>query len=234
MKTYSILLFDADHTLLDFDATQQAALTNTFNQYGYPLDDEMKERYLEINKTLWDAYEAGLMTREEVVYTRFGQLFQEIGIQDDGIQFEKDYQSALGNGHELMDGAMEVIQALHQKFDLYIASNGVSATQYQRLDESNLRPYFKDVFVSEEIGYQKPKKEYFSTCFERIGHVELKEVLMIGDSLSSDMQGGLNIGIDTCWFNPHHVVNKEGLPITFEISDLKELYDIVGKDTSNE
>lgn len=230
MKKYSILLFDADHTLLDFEAAERDALLHTFQKYGYPLNVATKERYLAINKELWDAYEHGELTREEVIYSRFAKLFRELAIDDDGIQFENDYQAELANGHELIEGAMEVVQALYQEYDLYIASNGVTATQYKRLEESQLRPYFKDVFVSEEIGFQKPNKNYFTKCFERIGDVDLKQVLMIGDSLSSDMQGGINIGIDTCWFHPNGNENKNDLPITYEIKDLKELYEIMGKD----
>ncbi|MEG0735410.1 MAG: YjjG family noncanonical pyrimidine nucleotidase [Longicatena sp.] len=185
---------------------------------------------MQINKELWNAYEDGEISREEVIYSRFGKLFQELGIQDDGIQFEDDYQDRLAHGHEMMEYAMEVVQALYQDVDLYIASNGVSATQYQRLDESGLRPYFKDVFVSEEIGYQKPDVAYFDTCFKRIGEVNKRNVLIIGDSLSSDIQGGINAGIDTCWYHPRQEVKETTLKSTYEITDLRELYKILGKE----
>ena len=216
---YSMLLFDADGTLLDFDATEKKALRNTFAIYGYPFTPEMELRYQEINHNLWAAYEDGKISRETVIYTRFKNLFDEFGLDD---------QKQLGRGHDLIPHAMETIQLLHGKVNMCIVTNGVTETQYSRLRDSGLDKYFDKIFVSGEIGYQKPDPAYFSYCFEHMPEVDKNEVLLIGDSLSSDMLGGYNFHIDTCWYNPKEKKNEKNLPITYEIKDLRDLYQILG------
>ena len=224
---YTTLFFDADNTLLDFTATETEALQHTFKLHGFTFEGELKKRYHEINGHLWRAYENGMCSREEVVNTRFVKLFHEFDISLDGVQFEQIYQSELGKSHILMKDALEVIDTLAKKFDLYIVTNGVTATQYSRLRDSGLRPYFKDVFVSDEIGYRKPMKEYFDYCLSKIEHVKKEEILLIGDSLSSDIVGGTQYGIDTCWMNPKGNKNIKNLPIRYEIQELKQLYQIL-------
>ncbi len=224
MKEYKILLLDADGTLFDFDACEREALNLTFQKYGYPLDGEIRKQYETINKDLWKRYELGELDRNTVIYTRFGTLFQNIGIDDDGIAFEDDYQEILGMQHFLLEDAAEVLGYLHGKYALYIVTNGVTATQYRRLRESGVDRYMKKIFVSEETGYQKPRKEYFDYCFARIDGLDLSKTLIIGDSLSSDILGGNNAGIDTCWYNPDALVNQTGALADYEIRSLKELY----------
>lgn len=125
---------------------------------------------------------------------------------------------------------MEVVSALADDFDLYVVTNGVVETQYQRLEDAHLRAYFRDVFVSEELGYRKPQREYFDYCFAHIPENDKKRILIIGDSLSSDMLGGICAGIDTCWYNPDQKVNTKQLALTYEIKDLRDIYKITGKD----
>lgn len=221
---YKILLFDADGTLFDFQAAEQLALHHTFEKYHIELTDQIKKRYLDINAQLWQDFEHGLIDKETLVYTRFVKLFHEFHIQEDGVAFEDVYQLELGKGHQLLPDAFHIIQTLSQKYDLYIVTNGVAQTQHSRLKASGLDYFFKNVFISEEIGYQKPKKEFFDYCFAHINNFQKDKTLMIGDSLSSDMQGGILAGIETCWFNPCHQINDKNFPITYEIKDLKELY----------
>lgn len=234
MRRYDILLFDADRTLLDFDATEKQALKGTFEKYKIPFHEEIQQTYQKLNHQLWKAYEEGSIDRHTVIYTRFDKLFSEFGLKVDGVAFEDDYQVALSRGHDLMAHAMDVVTKLKKKHDLYIVTNGVSATQYRRLNDSGLDQHFKKLFISEECGYQKPQKEYFDVVFQHIQPKDKDRVLIIGDSLSSDIQGGINAGIHTCWFNPEKSKNDKGLVIDHEITDLRELCNIVEGSESHE
>lgn len=223
MKKYKYLLFDVDGTLLDFDKAEQYALEYIFRHYDISLTYEINQRYEEINKKLWKDFENGLIDKKTVVYSRFVLLFKEFNIPVDGIAFEDDYQKALGQGYFVLPHTIEVLSALYQKYPLYVVTNGVSQTQYSRLEGTDIKKYFQNIFVSEDIGHQKPSKEYFDYCFKNIDKIDLSKTLIIGDSLSSDIQGGINAGIDTCWFNPNHLDKPEAMPINYEIHDLREL-----------
>lgn len=223
---YEILLFDVDGTLLDFHDAEKQALKNTFQKYNIHLTNKIKERYISINTALWKQFELGIIDKNTVIYTRFVQLFQEFSINKDGIQFENDYQQELGKGHKLLPHVKEVLDYLSHQYRLFIVTNGVSKTQYSRLKDSGLDAYFEDIFVSEDIGYQKPMKEYFDYCFQRIENFHLNKTLIIGDSLSSDIQGGMIAGIDTCWIHDFNTSVSDMNP-TYSITDLRQLYDIL-------
>lgn len=227
MGKYTTLLFDADDTLFDFDACEREALNKTFQKYGYNINDEIRKTYERINHELWKKYELGEIDRDTVIYTRFGNLFREIGIADDGIAFEDDYQELLGMQHFFIEDTPEVLEYLYKKYDLYIVTNGVTRTQYRRLKESGVVQFVKNIFVSEETGYQKPMKEYFDYCFERIEGFDKSGTMIIGDSLSSDIKGGNNARITTCWFNPNHQKNRTDAKVDIEIHGLKELCDLL-------
>ncbi|KJJ40186.1 HAD family hydrolase, partial [Bacillus subtilis] len=156
MKQYRTLLFDVDDTILDFKVAEALALRLLFEDQNIPLTEEMKTQYKTINQGLWRAFEEGKITRDEVVNTRFSALFKEYGYEADGALLEQKYRSFLEKGHQLMDGAFDLISNLQLQFDLYIVTNGVSKTQYKRLRDSGLFPFFKDIFVSEDTGCQKP------------------------------------------------------------------------------
>ncbi|MDF2543840.1 MAG: noncanonical pyrimidine nucleotidase, YjjG family [Herbinix sp.] len=227
MIEFKTILLDADDTLFDFGACEREALRLAFERYEYEYSEEIRKIYEKINVNLWKQYELGKMDRKTVIYSRFGLLFQELGIVDDGIAFEDDYQELLGMQHFFIEGAMELILYLHKKYKLYIVTNGVTATQLQRLKDSRLDQYMKKIFVSEETGYQKPMKEFFDYCFERMDQFDRSTTLIIGDSLSSDMKGGNNAGITTCWYNPKHIRNMSEVKVDIEIHDLKELYQLL-------
>lgn len=227
MKHYQTLLFDVDDTLLDFGATEDAALIKLFKDQQLTLTTEIKEHYKKLNSRLWKAYEDGEMERDVVVNTRFSILFEQYGLQVDGVALENNYRKYLSEGHFLVNGAVELIQQLSKQFDLYIVTNGESQTQYKRLNDSGLYPYFKNIFVSEDTGFQKPMKEFFDFVFSKIEDFDLESTLIIGDSLSADITGGFRAGIDTCWVNLKKKENHTNIITTYEINNLNELYEIL-------
>ncbi|HZG13935.1 MAG TPA: YjjG family noncanonical pyrimidine nucleotidase [Candidatus Bathyarchaeia archaeon] len=228
MKTYKTLLFDADDTLLDFEAAEKTALRLLFADQQLPFTPELEAQYKRINQGLWMAFEEGKIDRDEVVNTRFSRLFQENGLEVDGALLEKRYRCFLDEGHQLIEGAFELIMNLQHHFDLYVVTNGDSKTQDKRLRDAGLYPFFIDIFVSEDTGYQKPMKEFFDFVFARIPDFSADQAMIIGDSLSSDIKGGQQASLDTCWFNPGRKSNETGILPTYEIQRLDELYHILG------
>ena len=237
---YTTLLFDADDTLLDFQASERDALSYLFSQLDIMLTKEIETYYHEVNHGLWKAFERGEISRDEVLHTRFVTVFKTLqnkGIAPkellfgdkvvDSTELEPLYQAKLATGHHLIKGAKEMIETLRKTHRVYIVSNGVATTQENRLNASGLYPLFDGIFISENTGYQKPQIEFFDYCIERIPNFSKESTLIIGDSLTSDIKGGNNIGIDTCWYNPNLLQNNQGVQITHEIHTLEDLYQIV-------
>lgn len=222
-KHYEALLMDADGTLLDFDKTEEESFLKVLLRYGLPPLKSLTEEYHRINKECWEAYEDGSMERNDVLTFRFERFFAGHAITVKGTEVEEFYRQYLEKGIHLIPGAIEVCEYLKQRYDLYIVTNGVAATQHIRLRDSGLSGYFKEIFISEEAGSQKPQKEFFNYCFARIPNAAPEKMLVIGDSLSSDMMGGVNAGVDTCWYNASRGENKKNIPIDYEIQELSEL-----------
>lgn len=227
MSRYSTILLDADDTLFDFVACEREALILSFERFGINYNEDTRAAYAKINEDLWKQYEKGLIDRETIINNRFRILFDRFDIRGEKEGFEEVYQEFLGMQHIMIDGAMQVIKYLSNKYDLYIVTNGVTKTQSRRFRESGIEPYVKRLFVSEETGFQKPMKEYFDYCFERINNLRINEVIIIGDSLSSDIKGGNNAGITTCWYNPKALINNTDSRVDIEIRQLSELYEIL-------
>ncbi len=229
LKKYQTLLFDVDDTLLDFGAAEKEALRLLFKEHDMTLTPAIEANYRRINQNLWRSFEKGEIARDEVLNTRFSSLFQTYQRRVDGALLEKSYRNYLEEGKQLVEGAFELITELQDHCDLYIVTNGVSKTQYKRLRASGLYPLFKDVFVSEDTGSQKPMKAYFDYVYARIPNLDRDETLIIGDSLSADIKGGQLAGLDTCWFNPNMKLNDTSIMPTYEIHTLDELYGILPK-----
>ncbi len=217
------LLFDVDNTLIDFTACEKDALEKTFAGHRLELNEDTYQRYQSINHDLWRAFERGEVTKDTVLLTRFGALFEQTGIKEDGRAFEAAYQAQLGQEHVLYHDTVEMLEYLSKKYEIYYLTNGVAKTQASRLQLSGIDVYAKDVFVSELIGHQKPSMEFFRYCMERMENFDTETALMIGDSLTSDIKGGNNAGIKTCWLNPERKKQEEGYIIDYEIACLSDL-----------
>lgn len=224
---YHIILFDADMTLFDFEKAEALALQRTLQAHGYPSDFDTCQAYRQINESLWRAFERQEVTKEELLAQRFTRFFKAVGIDGDGAAFNQEYLYALGDGAFLLPGALELCQNLYGRCRMYIVTNGVTQTQRRRLAASPLKGYMDGIFVSEETGFQKPRKEFFDYVFGSIALADLKRVIIVGDSLTSDIQGGINAGIDSCWYNPKGLPNYGGIPCTYEIARLCQLEEII-------
>ena len=198
------LLLDLDDTILDFHKAERIALSKTIRDFGLEPREEVLELYHKINKWHWEQLELGVMTRDQVLLGRFDRLFQELGMEVDAAACMKRYEHNLSIGHYFLPGAEEAVKKLHEKYRLFLVSNGTATVQHGRLTSAGLYPYFEQVFISQEIGYNKPDKAYFDRCFERIPGFAPEKALMVGDSLTSDIKGGINAGLKTVWVNPEH------------------------------
>lgn len=227
MNRYNNILIDADDTLLDFHKAEREGFKKVFIENNLEYNEYIFKTYKKINSYLWSEFEKGRISKEDITSNRFKILFENLSIQSDDVYIRKEYQKALGEGYYLIDGALELCEALYLKCSLYCVTNGLVQTQQSRFKGAKLNKYFKDIFVSEKVGYQKPSIEYFNYVFNHIPNIDLSKTIIIGDSLSSDIQGGNNAGIDTCWFNPKGIKNETGLKITYEISKLDELKKII-------
>ena len=229
MKTeFTTVLLDVDGTLLDFDAAERLGVCAVMRAWGVEPTDYLIERYHQINQGFWKSFERGEIAREEIFGNRYRKFFAAIGKEVDGDAAEALYREQLDNCAILMDGAEEICSWLKEKgYDLYIVTNGVSSTQYSRLKRSGLDQYFTDIFVSEDTGSQKPQKEYFDYCFSRIPGADPSRMLLVGDSLHSDILGGNVAGTDTCWYNPKGKPGEPGIRVDYEIAELRELEKIV-------
>ena len=224
---YKTIFLDLDDTILDFGAAEHVAISKTFRQLGIEPTQPLLQRYSEINISQWEAFERGEISRDAVLTRRFEILFAELGLQIDAQHCEDIYRGYLGIGHYFVDGAIALLEYLTPKYDLYIASNGVAATQNSRLASANIAHYFKGIFISETTGHHKPERAYFDYCFARIPDFDPSAALIIGDSLTSDIRGGKNAGIATCWFNPKRKSAMAEIVPDFEIHSLAELHTIL-------
>lgn len=222
-RKYDIILLDVDGTLLDFKLAEQLGMKVVLEHYGFEPTDERLRQYHEINNGFWDAFERGEITKDRLVYERFNVFFKSLGREVDGGEAETLYRQQLDQSAFLIDGALDICRYLSQSYDLYVVTNGTSSTQYKRLGASGLDSYMKDIFVSEDAGSQKPQKEYFDYCFTRIPDARPERMLLVGDSLQSDIKGGRTAGTDTCWYNPMGLTDTDGIKPDYEIVHLSEL-----------
>jgi len=224
---YDVILMDADNTLFDFSKAEATALDRAFFHYGYEYSDTVCNAYREINKKLWKQLEGSLISVTELQYQRFFRLFTLLDIEEDPTEFNLHYLDELADCSQLVDGAEDICRLLQRHCRLAIVTNGVSKTQHRRIDQSSVKDCFEAVFVSGDIGCQKPQKEFFDVVFADLNIPDPDRVLIVGDSLASDILGGNNAGIAACWYNPNGAQNETMVIADYEIQSLYELNDII-------
>jgi len=216
------LFLDLDDTILDFHKAERIAISKTIREFGVEPTEEVLALYHKINKWHWEQLELGKLTRAEVLENRFGVLFQQLGVQADAALCARAYEKNLSIGHWFLPGAEEAVEYLSKHYRLFLASNGTASVQKGRMTSANLYRFFETVFVSQEIGHNKPSKAYFDACFAQIPDFDPEKAMIVGDSLSSDIQGGINAGIATVWVNPDHKSSGTVKP-DYEIEALHQL-----------
>jgi len=221
------LFLDLDDTILDFHKAEHLALGKTLQAFGLEPTQEVLDRYSQINRAHWQMLERKELTREQVLVGRFAALFQERNIQADAEKVARCYEDFLSQGHYFLPGAEEALQSLSKTYRLYLTSNGTAKVQAGRLKSAGIRPYFQEIFISQELGANKPDVLYFQRCAERIPGFDPQRTMIVGDSLTSDIQGGINAGLHTCWVNPRHVSCPEDIRPEYEIEGLYQLEELL-------
>lgn len=226
--SYKYLLFDLDHTLLDFDAAEDIALTALLKEEGVEDIQAYKDYYIPMNKSMWKDLEQKKITKLELVNTRFARLFAHFGIEKDGAYLASRYQHFLSQQGQTYEGVQDLLDSLtDQGYELYAATNGITAIQTGRLMASGIASYFNQVFISEQLHTQKPDALFFEKIAEQIPGFTKEKALMIGDSLTADMAGGNNAGIDTVWYNPAYLENTSPAQPSYQVSSYQELLEVL-------
>ncbi|MBE6917286.1 MAG: noncanonical pyrimidine nucleotidase, YjjG family [Ruminococcaceae bacterium] len=226
--SFKVILWDIDGTLLDFHAAEVVAIRALFAKHDLGIcTDEMLADYRGINRTYWERLELGVLTKPEVLVGRFQEFFGKYGLNTDcAAAFNDDYQLALGDTVHFFPGAWETVTALKGKLLQCVVTNGTAIAQHRKLTNSRLDTVFDEVFISDEIGFEKPSLSFFDAVWAKIGSFDPDEVLIVGDSLTSDMQGGINAGIHTCWFNPAGAPLPQNMRIDYDIRCISEVLEI--------
>ncbi|MBQ5970447.1 MAG: YjjG family noncanonical pyrimidine nucleotidase [Clostridia bacterium] len=228
---YTTLLFDADDTLFDFQKAERTALSRVLTNHHLPATDDILTRYNAINAALWREFEQNHITKEDIKNERYRRLFDEFGITPPvpPRTINDRYLEQLGACGFTLPGADALCRTLKDAgYDMYIVTNGVSATQKSRLENSGLKPYFDEMFVSEDLGAQKPLPAFFDAVLSRIPEQDRRRVLVIGDTLGSDIQGAVNAGLDCVWYNPTGKIKERSLPVTKEVRSFREIAQFLG------
>ncbi|MBN1694535.1 YjjG family noncanonical pyrimidine nucleotidase [candidate division WOR-3 bacterium] len=227
-KKYELILFDLDGTLFDYEKAEGYALKKSMERfdidYKFPF---YLEKYRIINREVWREFERGETSLDELKLKRFKILFNELGINQDIKDFSNSYLNYISDTSFVTEGAEEIVFSLYGKYKLALVTNGIYSAQYERLKRSPLKNYFDVFVVSEKIGVAKPNPDFFSYVFKITEHSDKNTALIIGDSLSSDIKGGVDFGIDTCWFNPGKIRNEGDIIPTYEIEKLPQIKDIL-------
>jgi 2-haloacid dehalogenase len=230
---YEIIMFDADETLFDFKKSESVAFRDTMLEFDIEYDEDHHFKvYKEINTAIWKELEEGLITQKKLKVERFIRLSNSLNAGFDGVEFANSYTNHLANASFLYEDSIALVESLNKDYRLTIITNGLKNVQENRIRKSSIAKYFEDIVISEEVEVAKPDPRIFELALKNLKHLDKKKVLIVGDSLTSDIQGGINSGIDTCWFNPNKIKNKTEIKQTYEISNLMELKAILTSEAS--
>lgn len=222
------ILFDFDDTLVDFYDAEKKAFYNLAQKYNHQPTQQDFEHFKKVNQAHWEAFQQNKLTKDEVLSQRFINYFNDYQIHVNGKEADKCFRAELAIAPvKLFDHTLEVIQQLKLNHSLYIVTNGVTETQLRRIAQTQFNEIFQDVFISEKAGFQKPMTEFFDFVFEHIGENNRNQTLIVGDSLTSDILGGKNANISTCWFNIRQKENHTSIQPDYIINDLSEMIRIV-------
>ena len=227
MPKYRTLLFDADQTLLDFHRSEHEAVTDCLEAFGVPVNNETIAKYSEINTSYWKMLERGEIEKSKLYSARWATFAEFYGYDIDAQAISDLYIDKLSEKAYVLDGAEEMVEKLSESCRIYIITNGNKKVQDGRMGKLSISRLFLDRFISEEIGFEKPSVEYFDIVKSKIPNFDPETTLVIGDSLTSDIQGGINAGLDTCWYNPQKKSAPEGMSITYIVSSFSEIEDII-------
>ena len=227
---FTTILWDVDGTLLDFKAAEKAAVKALFREFALgECTDEMVRRYSQINEVFWERLERNELTKPQILVGRFEQFFTEVGVPASlAPAFNERYQLALGDTIVYRDDSIGIVTALRGRVKQYAVTNGTVVAQSKKLTHSGLGDLLDGAFLSEGVGAEKPNMAFFDAVFDAIRPTDLSKILIVGDSLTSDIRGGNNAGIKTCWYNPNHLPSRPGYDIDYTISDLHEVLEIIG------
>ena len=229
MSRIKVILWDIDGTLLNFKEAEEYAIKACFSQFDIGLcSEEMLAEYSLINQSYWQQLERGEITKKQVFEGRFHEFFTNHQIDTSIIpMFNQEFQIQLGNTVRFNDNSYELVMTLRDKVKQYAVTNGSKIAQKRKLAKSGLAEIFDDIFISEEVGIEKPMPGFFDAVWNQIGNYQKNEVMIVGDSLTSDMQGGNNAGILCCWYNPQKTPNTSNLKIDYEITSLTQIPDLI-------
>lgn len=214
---YEFVLFDADNTLLDFDLAEHRAFYKTMGEYGIPCSEQIEALYRSLNQELWTAFNKGVgLPQEKLLIKRFSLLLEELELEGDPAELNLAYLANLGAQAILLPGALELCRRVSPLCTLAIVTNGVPSVQHGRFDGCPLAPYFTRLFISGEMGCQKPQRSFFDRVCEELDIHDRRSAVVVGDNLSSDIMGGINAGLDTIWYNPHVSANDSEAQPTWE------------------
>lgn len=224
---YKVVILDLDNTLIDFDQMEIGSLKESLTFLNIKPTQALIETYIRINHRFWQALEKGLYTKSEILVNRFKELFDQYNIQASPEAMNQLYLKNMSHHIVINEGALEILELLKDHAKVVCITNGVQSAQEAKFEKAGFYPYFDHVIISDVVGIHKPDRGIFDYMLKEIGHFEKSEMIIVGDSLTSDIRGGNNFGIKTIWFNPKKKINDENVHVDYEIDHLKSLKSIL-------